>query len=348
MMAWLRRQIDGFRGSGASAATVPPMDGALRPNTALESARIVARLAGVDCLAASDGMVWASSGHEVSRIDPATGAVVLVLRFDRPVTCIAANGETLAVGQDDGSVTLMFGDGKRVIAPFAGGCLTALAFQGSGLVACTGSAEHPVGAWQRDLMQGGASGSVWEIPPEGAARQLAGGLAWPCGVALSGGQVVVAEAWRHRLVTLDGRAVLADLPGYPGRLAPAGDGWWLSVFAPRNQLTEFVLREPEFRARMLRDLRPEHWVCPTLHPARSFLEPLQGGAIRTHGIVKPWAPTRSYGLLVRLDAGFQPLASYHSRADGRFHGVTAALQIGAEVLVAAKGGDALLALGGVA
>ena len=71
---------------------------------------------------------------------------------------------------------------------------------------------------------------------------------------------------------------------------------------------------------------------------------MQGGAIRTHGIIKPWAPTRSYGLLVRLDANFQPIASYHSRADGLFHGVTSALQIGDRVLVASRGGNAILSL----
>ena len=40
------------------------------------------------------------------------------------------------------------------------------------------------------------------------------------------------------------QAVLSDLPAYPGRIAPARDGgFWLALFAPRNQLVEFVLRE---------------------------------------------------------------------------------------------------------
>jgi hypothetical protein len=40
------------------------------------------------------------------------------------------------------------------------------------------------------------------------------------------------------------RPLLSDLPAYPGRIAPAPDGgFWLALFAPRNQLVEFVLRE---------------------------------------------------------------------------------------------------------
>ena len=64
------------------------------------------------------------------------------------------------------------------------------------------------------------------------------------------------------------------------------------------------------------------------------------------GIHKPWAPSRSYGLLARLDEALQPLFSLHSRADGARHGVTAAAEHGGRVFVAARGGDAVLALPG--
>ena len=63
------------------------------------------------------------------------------------------------------------------------------------------------------------------------------------------------------------------------------------------------------------------------------------------GMHKPWAPSRSYGLVVRLDAGLQPLASLHSRAErraprrpARRRGTTAGS------VVAAKGGDCLIAV----
>lgn len=158
---------------------------------------------------------------------------------------------------------------------------------------------------------------------------------------MAGNKLVVVEAWRHRL-TQSGTPLVSDLPGYPSRLSPAGDGWWLTVFAPRYQLIELTLRERAYHERMMREIAPQHWIAPSLSPAVHFKEPMQGGAIRTHGIIKPWAPTRSYGLLVRLDARFQPIASYHSRADGRFHGATSAVQVEGRVWVTSRFGNAVL------
>ena len=80
-----------------------------------------------------------------------------------------------------------------------------------------------------------------------------------------------------------------------------------------------------------------------LSSGRDFREPLQGGSIKSMGILKPWAPTRSYGLVVRLDAGFAPVSSLHSRADGRRHGITSALEWRGELWLASRGGDELVA-----
>jgi hypothetical protein len=97
---------------------------------------------------------------------------------------------------------------------------------------------------------------------------------------------------------------------------------------------------------MMAEIEPDNWLAPALSPPKSFLEPMMGGALRTHGFAKPWAPSNSYGLLVRLDARFRPIRSYHSRADGTRHGITAALDIGNRVLVASQGGNAILSLEG--
>ncbi len=342
LIGWVTDRIDRFRGRGAYAATVPPMDGALRPNTRLEDGEVVARIAAPDNLVLYRGQVLLSSGATILALDVGSGAVTDWRRCAAEVTALAVQGDTLAIGLADGSLVLS-GDGDRTVtAP--GPCVTALADGGAGrLILCVGSARNPVGDWKRDLLQGGVTGSVWSLGFDGAAERLADGLAWPCGAAMADGGVVVVEAWRHRL-TQEGAALVTDLPGYPSRLSPAGDGWWLTVFAPRNQLIELTLREHAYRERMMREIAPQHWIAPSLSPAVDFNEPMQGGAIRTHGIIKPWAPTRSYGLLVRLDAQFQPVASYHSRADGRFHGVTSALQVGDRVLVTSRGGNAVLAL----
>ena len=61
------------------------------------------------------------------------------------------------------------------------------------------------------------------------------------------------------------------------------------------------------------------------------------GGVKQLGVLKPWSPTRSYGLAAKLDAALRPIASLHSRANGRRHGVTACLPHGGRVYFAAKG-----------
>ena len=61
-------------------------------------------------------------------------------------------------------------------------------------------------------------------------------------------------------------------------------------------------------------------------------------------MLKPWAPSRSYGLVARLDRQFRPVMGYHSRADGTRQGVTQCVETTAGLLVASKGGDAILLL----
>ena len=99
------------------------------------------------------------------------------------------------------------------------------------------------------------------------------------------------------------RSLHADLPAYPGRIAPAADGYWLALFAPRSQLVEFVLREPAYRKRMMAEVPQPFWVAPKLRSGRSFYESLQGGGVKHLGLLKPWAPTMSAGLCVKLDRG---------------------------------------------
>jgi hypothetical protein len=66
--------------------------------------------------------------------------------------------------------------------------------------------------------------------------------------------------------------------------------------------------------------------------------------VRSMGVHKPWAPTRSYGLVVRLDARWQPVSSAHSRAGGQRHGVTGLVEHGGRLLAASQGGDVVVVL----
>ena len=84
--------------------------------------------------------------------------------------------------------------------------------------------------------------------------------------------------------------------------------------------------------------------APKLRSGRSFYESLQGGGIKHLGMVKPWAPTMSAGLCVKLDRAFQPRFSLHSRADGHTHGVTSAVEHHDRIFVAARGDGVIVAL----
>jgi hypothetical protein len=338
------------------AVTVPPLDGALRPNTGLEEARALLEVPAPDNLVLAGDRILFSSGPYLLALDPGGGPPGEVARFSAAVSATAGRSDGLAVAATgDGKLWLLGPDGLRDgPGPEAFGglaCPTALAFAADGaLLVAQGSAVHGPEDWVVDLMRRNRSGSLWRLEPGSIrAERLADGLAFPYGVLPLPGRVVLAESWQHRLVALEpaGRrppvAVSPALPGYPARLAPAADGGaWLAVFAPRNRLIEFVLAEKRYREDMIAEIDRAYWIAPALASNRLFLEPLQCGGVRTMGVHKPWSPSRSYGLLVRLDAELRPVASWHSRANGRRHGVTSALAVGDRVLVACKGGDAIL------
>jgi len=104
------------------------------------------------------------------------------------------------------------------------------------------------------------------------------------------------------------------------------------------------MREKAYRYAMLNEIPAEFWIAPAFSSGNSFLEPLQCGGVKTMGVHKPWSPSRSWGLAVRLDNNAQPLTSYHSRADGQRHGVHSLLDTGKAILVASRGGNLIVDL----
>lgn len=352
MITILKRAYETFFGAGDAAVTVPPMDGALLPNHALDHADCVAALASPDNLVLSGTDLLFSSGRSLYVLDEGNSPRILET-FEGDVLALAADRTRgLAIAVSGKGITFRGGtlDGQSISQGFGrADCVTALAFDTQGgLLVASGSSQHSADAWSRDLLLLGKSGAIWRIDATGRSSQIMSGLAWPSGIAaLSDRRVIVSESWRHRLIQLgDDRKIVADnLPAYPGRISEAdGGGFWLSMFAPRRQMIEFVLREPTFRNRMMAEIEPELWMAPALSSGKTFREPLQGGAVKQLGVLKPWAPSRSYGLIARLDDNFIPGMSYHSRADGVRHGITSGVSIGDRLLVTSKGGDVLLSL----
>lgn len=340
--------LDLFRGR---AVTIPPLDGAFRPNMALDEASVRLSVAAPDNLCARGDRLLFSSGPDLHTISQAAGPEpAIIATFDNPISALAVSPRgRIAVALDDGR---LFIDGKEVALPVGLTCPTAIAFMGEDtLYLCNGSRACRPSDWVVDLMSANLLGSVWQLDlASGTVRPLASGLGFPQGVlpAPDGESVIVSESWRHRLlrVPLDGGKpipVLEKLPGYPARLSQAaGGGAWLSLFAPRNRLVEFVLREQAYRHDMMTFVPRPYWISPSLASGTSFLEPLQCGGIKTMGIHKPWAPSRSYGLVARLDGGLRPVGSFHSRSNGTRHGVTSVVESGGSLLVGSKGGNAIL------
>ena len=346
--------LDIFRGK---AVTVPPMDGALKPNTALDDAPAAVEIEAPDNLCSDGNRLIFSSGDQVLALDPAGGVVQEIQRFDATVTALAVSpAGDIAIGLDNGELGLMPLDGTPHDLPATANlaCPTALAFDASGaLYVAQGSARHRPSDWAVDLMSKNAFGSIWRIDlsGKGSAALIYQGLAFPNGILPVPSQhgIVVSESWQHRLVGIPAHGkstpqpLLTKLPGYPARLSPAADGGaWLALFAPRNRLIEFTLLEDAYRKQMMQDVPREYWIAPALASGTTFLEPLQCGGVKTMGVHKPWSPTRSYGLVVKLDASLRPVASYHSRANGRRHGVTSVAEVGGRVFAASKGGHAIL------
>ncbi|MFC3227442.1 hypothetical protein ACFOGJ_09385 [Marinibaculum pumilum] len=333
----------GRPGRHAAQDSAPVLDGPLRPNQQLDLCRMLDRhlKAPDDVAIGPRGLPLVSDGPRVLEIGghwyapmrttfaEVGGRAGALCRLPDGGLAIAVDGDRLAVrgGRHDGWAVDRIGD-RRLRS------VTALAaLDGDRIVVAEGSAEQDLGHWRHDLLGRGSSGRVTLLDlRSGAAETLGASLAWPAGVAVApDGTVIVAEAWRHRLLRLGGRGsggaapqpVLAELPAYPGRLAADGQGgWWLTCFAVRTQLVEFLLGEPRFLAEMMRTVPEAHWVGPALNTTDDPLEPLQMGGIRQMGIKKPWAPPRSYGLVVRLDGEFDPTGSLHSRTDGKRHGIT--------------------------
>jgi len=330
--------------------TVPPLDGPWTPNDVLEQCRVFVQVDDLVDAVLTTGGLCVLTRTSVLLVDPATGDVRASTLLPAPGTAICATAHGLLVAMEELGLTALESETLQPASapPYAPGLptigVTAVVLGPDGaLWVAQGSSGSPVGDWTRDLMTQGSSGSVWRADATSCVR-VADRLAWPAGLLVDGdGQgVVVAEAWRHRLVHVArGGAVtpvLDDLPAYPGSISPnSSGGFLLACPLPRSSLVEFVLNETDFVAAMLDSMDERAWVAPQLRTLRHPLEQVQGGELLVFGQVKPWAPTRSYGLAVLLDPQLQPLRSLHSRANGRQHGISRVLEHGDGFLTVSRG-----------
>lgn len=351
MSFFFTRALDSFLGRGDSAITVPALDGALRPNRRLDDAPARMPVHAPGGIAVDGEGIVVSSGSALHRLT-GSGLGEVIHHAPSAISCIAAVGGGIAMGLEDGRIVIAGGafDGLDLPARDGARCPMAMVEHDGALYVCHGSTQNPPSAWQRDLMERNASGSIWRFDLRGGGHQrIAAGLAYPAGLAMSAEGLIVSESWKHRIVLLDRatgairRLIQADLPGYPGHLGRGPHaGYVMTMFAPRNQLVEFILREDRYRRRMMAEVDMRYWVAPSYRSGRSFYEPLQGGSVKHLGILKPWAPTLSFGMVVLLDEDCLPYDSFQSRADGITHGITGAVFHDGALYAASRGDDVVV------
>jgi hypothetical protein len=172
----LKKAVDSWFGRGEASITIPPMDGAFRPNDLLDLAPANLEVPAPDCFAVTSHGVIVSSDRSLLRVDKPDSAEIAT--FDRPISALTGLPDGgAAVGLIDGGIVFVGGErgGTTLAKNPEVACITALAPASDGaLLVANGSATNGPAAWKRDLMEKNASGSVWRIDRQGRASCL-----WP-------------------------------------------------------------------------------------------------------------------------------------------------------------------------
>jgi sugar lactone lactonase YvrE len=362
VFTYLRRDLEQILFKDRDPHAIPSMDGAFSPNDRLDRTTPIGEpIPGADAVAeAPDGAICVSAGKTVWRLGGAGYRErAAFAEFDSEVGALAFHADGRLLACTARGLMAVDGAGRKTVLAEAEGdalkCLTAVAAAADGTIFISdGSTRHAANDWCFDLMERNVLGRIISCGPAlDNARVLLRGLNYPGGVAVApDSSLWFTESFSHSLsrAHISARGVIAareivirNMPGYPSRLSRgAAGGFWLSLFAVRTHLVEFVLREDDFREEMMRTIPEAYWIAPALASGKDCLEPLQLGGLRALGIDKPWAPPRSYGLLVRLDADGEVVETLHSRVGGRYHGITAAIETEQGVVIVSKGSGRVL------
>jgi hypothetical protein len=324
------------------------LEGVLGPNNRLEEARGV-RVESPEALCvAADGRLLFSSGRSVLFLGRWGETAQCYAEFERPVTALSSSaGGLVAVGTLGGSLTVHDRAGRLVKGWNKPADLTAVAdalFLSEDELAVVDHgyrAEEPllsVAPWDDS-----ARGKLVALRREGESRVLSTGLHCPMGLSLdAGGALIVTEFERARILDASGRIRQAGYPGYLGRLRRSSTGYAMACLCRRDPLIEFLKTERKFVDAMKASIAPQHWIAPRVSPEFSHDFPIELGATRLFGEVKPWAPSFSYGLVIELNDELMPIGSAHSRADGRRHAISDVLIWNGGLVAVSKASGELL------
>ena len=299
---------------------VPPLTGALSPNTLLDTVECLP-LAGGDKPedVVVDGAGRLYTGVEDGRIyrwpaDPAADTV--------PELFADTHGRPLGLEIDPRDGSLVVCDAYRGLLRVSGGKVAVMAdtyegrrlrFANNAAVARDGtiyfsdtSTRFRIDHWKHDLLEHRPNGRIFRYRPSSEELTLcADGLYFPNGVSLTPDEsaLLLLESGTYQLSRIElvgaasgRRRMLTALPGFPDNLSPVGDDtYWVAVPSLRLPVFDRMLPVPLARRVVARA------------PSR-----LQPAAVR-------------YGLVVQVDGSGRILRSLHGPA-GRYAEITGVRQ----------------------
>lgn len=331
------------------------LEGMLGPNGRLDAAAGM-KVEAPDALCiAADGRLLVSSGQRVMALGAWGGATETWATFDAPVTALSQGpGGLIAAGLAGGRLAVRDASGRPVDGwALPSGRVASVvdcAFTSGDelvLVDCGYGAGANVlaqAAWDDE-----ARGQLVSLHRSGETRAVLAGLHCPMGICLDGqGDMLVPLLERAAIVDGTGAVRQAGYPGYLGRLRRTPGGHALACLSRRDPLIEFLKTERAFVAAMKAKIEPRHWIAPRANPEFSHDFPIELGATRLYGEVKPWAPSFSYGLLIETDASLMPVGSAQSRANGQRHAICDVAAWNGDLIAVSRASGEILNLGAAA
>ncbi|MCM2477080.1 hypothetical protein HGO38_26875 [Rhizobium sp. CG5] len=338
-----------------SRAAEPPamtLEGILGPNSRLDEAEAIA-ITRPDALAVSaDGALLISSGSSVWSADRWGDMPSPWIVLDHPVTALAVSpGGLVAVGLENGEVRIHNRQGQSLLwaapATADAGCACDCLFLSEDEIAVVRNgytcANEALAMAPWDAAR---TGSVTAQTRDGATRVISRNLSCPMGICRDeSGGLIVTELDTTRAIDTSGRVLRGGFPAYLGRLRKTPQGYLLACLSRRDPLIEFLRTEHGFVDEMKATIDPRHWISPRASPEFSHDFPIELGATRLFGEIKPWAPSFSYGLLITLDETLMPTGSLQSRANGRRHAISDAVIWNGDVIAVSQASGEILNLG---
>lgn len=329
-----------------------PLEGVLGPNSLLDEASSLS-VKQPDALAlASDGRLLISTGSSVSSIDKWGQDPQRLFSVSHRVTALDVSpGGQIAIGVETGEVHVYLPgqDQPAWTIPASSGnspAVDCLFMDEDDLAVVTNGYTSAQEALARSPWETARTGTVTVHSRSAATRVIAGGLSCPMGICSDErGDMIITEMEASRVVDPSGRVRGTGFPAYLGRIRKTQQGFLLSCLSRRDPLIEFLRTEQDFVEEMKKTVDARHWISPRTTPEFSHDFPIELGATRLFGEIKPWAPSFSYGLLIMLDNDLNPGSSAQSRANGRRHAISDAVVWNGDVIAVSQASGEILNLG---